>query len=88
MAVLGLVQGLSIQYDNNNAGRFKIIVQIVGVDPSNPVEDYIEVNNILPGLLGATLQGAIESAVKSYLQASYGYSFGLLDTVRQVYPIV
>lgn len=88
MSVLGLVTLDRIQYDNNNAGRFKASVTIIGVDSSNPVEDLGEVSNIQPGLLAATLQGAIESYAKSVLQAAWGYSFGLLDTVRMVVALV
>lgn len=88
MAVLGLVTLDRIQYDNNNAGRFKASITIVGVDPANPVEDLGEVSDIQPGLLAATLQGAIESYAKSVLQASWGYSFGLFDTVRMVVALI
>lgn len=61
---------------------FKIVVQYLGLDSGNRVNNVIELPGLDPTISSVTLELGIENLVKNDLVTNYGYTFGLLDSVR------
>ena len=88
MAVKGICMIQSIQHDQVNAGKWKAIVAYAGTDSGNEQSGSLVVDNIDSTILTSVLIPAVTTAVKNLLTSSYGYSFGLFDTVRMMDALV
>lgn len=77
-----------ISVDSANPGQFVAYGELVGTDAANPVQTRFTVGNLSPSILSTTMQAAIQSACQGILTTTYGYTFGLLDSVRLVTALV
>lgn len=77
-----------VSVDSANPGQFVAYGDLVGTDAANPVQTRFTVPNLSPAILSSTMQSAIQSACKDILINTYGYTFGLLDSVRLVTALV
>lgn len=69
---------------SSTAGLFHAIISFAGIDSTNLVTSTLTLLNISPTITAVTLEANIKQAVKDELTNNYGYSFGLLDTVRLI----
>lgn len=77
-----------ITVDSANPGQFVAYGELVGTDAANPVQARYTVPNLSPAILTTTMQAAIQAECKNILVTTYGYTFGLLDSVRLVTALV
>lgn len=77
-----------ISVDSANPGQFVAYGELVGTDAANPVQTRFTVGNLSPAILSTTMQSAIQTECKNILVNNYGYTFGLLDSVRLVTALV
>lgn len=84
MAVKAVCVLYYVQYDPVNSGKFRANISIAGIDPGNAVDTSVFLEDISPTISAAFLEADIKQAVKDHLTNNFGYSFGMLDSVRMV----
>lgn len=80
MATLAVCNIAGLEADTGNL--FKIVIQYLGLVSTNRVNTVIELAGLDPTISSVTLELGIENLVKNDLITNYGYTFGLLDSVR------
>lgn len=85
MSVLGIALVNAVQQDSVNNGKFYLGGMYTGIDPTNRVnQTSFNIGNVDPALTALQLEAAIKQYVKDELTNTYGYTFGLFDSVRLI----
>lgn len=84
MAVKAVCTVYYVQYDPSNAGNFRANISIAGLESGNEVDTSAFLDDISPTISAAFLEADIKQRVKDHLTNSFGYSFGMLDSVRLI----
>lgn len=80
MAVLGIALVTDVYYDTTTT--FGASIKYAGIGAI--AEGSINLTGISPTITSGLFQAAIANGVKSALISSFGYSFGLFDTVNVI----
>lgn len=71
-------------FPDSGGTTFTLRVQVAGLESGNTQNFDQDISGLSPTITALTLEAAIRDAVKTKLVTDYGYTFGLLDTVRLI----
>lgn len=84
MAVKAVIITRGIIYPDGDGTTFTIEVQVAGIEPESPQNFDQQITGLSPTITALTFEQTVKDAVKSHLITQYGYTFGLLDSVRLI----